>query len=251
MELGAFNRSFSMQHWLETDLGQTLVESEQKLLNDRLQACFGYRLLQLSFGDVSLYGCSRIGHCFSLAPSQLAGSHGAVAHYEALPLEQDSIDVVILHHVLEFSDNPHQVLREARRILVPNGKMFIFVLNPWSLFSLRCLASRLAGNKFWHRQYLSNRKLQDWLSLLELKPHSLNYGFHHFPVNSSRFLQKSHRFGQYAQRISMPFGGVYMIEATKEVNPLTPVRSRWQGWSRGFQGLGVAQPTMPVSNRVH
>ena len=38
-----------------------------------------------------------------------------------LPFESQSIDLVVLPHVLEFSDNPHQVLREVERILRPEG----------------------------------------------------------------------------------------------------------------------------------
>ena len=31
--------------------------------------------------------------------------------------------MVLLPHVLEFSENPHQVLREVERVLVPEGQV--------------------------------------------------------------------------------------------------------------------------------
>ena len=38
-----------------------------------------------------------------------------------LPIESNSIDLVLLPHILEFSANPHQILREVHRVLVPEG----------------------------------------------------------------------------------------------------------------------------------
>ena len=42
-----------------------------------------------------------------------------VADHGAIPLQSACADLVVLPHVLEFSSNPHQVLREVSRILMP------------------------------------------------------------------------------------------------------------------------------------
>jgi hypothetical protein len=58
------------------------------------------------------------------------------------------------------------VLREVERVLVPEGQVVIAGFNPLSLFGLR---RRLAGEATgypWHGQYLSLRRLKDWLALL-------------------------------------------------------------------------------------
>ena len=44
---------------------------------------------------------------------------------EELPLEHNSCDVVVLHHALDFAQSPHQVLREAARILRPGGHLIL------------------------------------------------------------------------------------------------------------------------------
>ena len=47
-----------------------------------------------------------------------------------LPLASQSMDLVVMPHVLEFSKDPHQILREAERVLMPEGQIIIAGFNP-------------------------------------------------------------------------------------------------------------------------
>ncbi|MBK6906226.1 MAG: methyltransferase domain-containing protein [Rhodocyclaceae bacterium] len=42
-----------------------------------------------------------------------------------LPFASNSIDLVVVPHTLEFDSNPHQVLREVERVLVPEGQVLV------------------------------------------------------------------------------------------------------------------------------
>ena len=54
----------------------------------------------------------------------------AVIHrYEELPFATHSIDLVVMPHILEFTEDPHQVLREVERVLVPEGHVVITGFN--------------------------------------------------------------------------------------------------------------------------
>ncbi|MCQ4062135.1 class I SAM-dependent methyltransferase, partial [Klebsiella pneumoniae] len=59
------------------------------------------------------------------------------AEFEELPFESQSLDMIVLPHVLEFSEDPHQLLREVERVLMPEGRVVITGFNPMSLWGLR------------------------------------------------------------------------------------------------------------------
>lgn len=52
-----------------------------------------------------------------------------IAAEQALPLPDESIDRLLLVHVLETSDRPRALLREAWRVLAPGGRMIAVVPN--------------------------------------------------------------------------------------------------------------------------
>ena len=57
---------------------------------------------------------------------------GALARPDALPLATDSVDALLLPHTLELHDNPHEVLREVARVLIPEGHVVVLGFNPVS-----------------------------------------------------------------------------------------------------------------------
>src|SRR5205085_2507192 len=77
---------------------------------------------------------NRINFRFSVA---LEPGAGVAADPLQLPLASQSVDLVALPHVLEFHPNPHEVLREAERVLMPEGQVVISGFNSLSLWRLR------------------------------------------------------------------------------------------------------------------
>jgi ArsR family transcriptional regulator len=55
----------------------------------------------------------------------------------ALPVERDAFDLVILHQVLHFLDDPARAIREAAQSLAPGGRMLIVDFAPHDLEFLR------------------------------------------------------------------------------------------------------------------
>lgn len=218
-------RWLALAEWLDGDLGARVVAEERALLDAKLPGLYGFHLLQLGLSDrVCLYESSMIRHKFALARSPHATGASGCAIPEQLPIEPDSVDVVLMHHVLEYSTQPHQVLREAARVVVPHGHLLILGFNPWSLFGLRAAASRRIAHPVWAGATLGTHRVKDWLTLLDFAVDDVQYRLHAPPIDHGPTLAKLARVDRAAARWSLPCGAVYLIHARKQVSPLTPVK---------------------------
>ena len=57
-----------------------------------------------------------------------------------IPIQTEMLSTMIVPHVLERHTMPHQVLREAHRVLIPEGHIILTGFNPVSVLGLqRCL----------------------------------------------------------------------------------------------------------------
>jgi ubiquinone/menaquinone biosynthesis C-methylase UbiE len=71
-----------------------------------------------------------------------------VCDLRELPFAANSIDLAVMPHVLESHDNPHQILREVERILIPDGQLVITGFNPLSLWGASTAVCPSAPNGF-------------------------------------------------------------------------------------------------------
>ena len=83
-----------------------------------------------------------------------------------LPIASDSVDLVILMHHLSNTSEPHAVLREAFRILIPEGKLIIIDFNPMSLWGLRHFFQSWLERVPFKGHYFTARRIDDWMRLL-------------------------------------------------------------------------------------
>lgn len=220
----------ALTSWYETPLGQHLWREERRLVDNALNRRFGYHLLQLGCADLVLHDASPIGHKFSFCPhAGLSERHQAVARGEAIPLASDSLDLVLLHHALDFSSHPHQLLREAARVLIAGGHLVIVGFNPLSTWGLRNRLHRgKEGNSPWSSARLGAARISDWLNLLEFHVDSVQYGVYVLPFNGERSIRWSAWLEPMATRFNWPLGAMYVITARKQVLPLTPIHLNWR-----------------------
>ena len=81
---------------------------------------------------------------------------------EALPLPNNSLDAMVLHHALEVSADARSGLREAARVLVPGGRLVICGFNPMSLWGLRRLYAQVSDDAFTGTHWVTAVRLLDW-----------------------------------------------------------------------------------------
>jgi SAM-dependent methyltransferase len=153
--------------WFDSPAAMTLLQREQTLLSSYLPTLFGYHMLQLGqlFTDQA-FQSSPIKHRFSMSLGSLQPAAGLAGLAEAWPFERESLDLVVMPHVLEFSSSPHSILREVDRCLIPEGHVLIFGFNPWSHWQLVRGVLRWRQPVPWRGHYISQGRLGDWLKLL-------------------------------------------------------------------------------------
>jgi SAM-dependent methyltransferase len=223
----------AMKGWETSPLGKAIFKQQQEQLDDLLAELFGYHLLEMSsFDRPHISAASRINHRFKLAP---------VADFGGRALSE--LDVVLLHHVLEYATNPHQILREANRVLISRGHLIIVGFQPWSLQGgYKLLAQWLSAGSVWRRSSLQASRIKDWLRLLDCEPVALMSGFHRMPVNHAGLLEKFSFWERLCQKIKSPFGGYYILLARKDVIAMTPIKPAWSKFNP-VAGLVMGKPT--------
>lgn len=195
----------ALLRWFDTPAGRALLAAERAACR-QLATAPGFRLVHLgvapAHGVADCFG----QHCrFSLAEVPGSGVD-AVVSFDALPLPSDTVDVVVLHHVLDFAPYPHGVLVEAARTLRPGGRLILIGFNPYSLVGVRkWLLSPLRKTTVWRHNSLRRARLVDWLALL---------GFAVAPRSAGN--RGCHARGATA----------YVIVATKRAVPLQPLSAR-------------------------
>ncbi|AUG99846.1 methyltransferase domain-containing protein [Prodigiosinella confusarubida] len=89
-----------------------------------------------------------------------------IATPSQLPFVEKSVDACLLAHILEYSSDPHSVLREVDRILINDGWIIISGFNPVSLVGLGKVVPGLRKRQPYCSRMFSQMRIMDWLSLL-------------------------------------------------------------------------------------
>src|ERR1043165_1122691 len=124
----------SLSGWLSTPQGAYVLGWELAQFDSAVEDVFGFRAVQVGLPEVDFLRQNRIPFRFSLALEPGAAIAGDPLQ---LPLASQSVDLIALPHVLEFHHNPHEVLREAERVLMPEGQIVISGFNTLSLWRAR------------------------------------------------------------------------------------------------------------------
>jgi len=137
-----------------------------------------------------------------------------------LPFSPEAFSTVVLPHVIERHELPHQVLREAHRVLMPEGHIVLTGFNPNSLIGLQRWLRPIAVCA---GRYYSVRRVIDWLQLLGFDVVGSSM-FHYAPLSHSKSLKNTFQFLESAGDRWLPMaGGGYMISARKREGSATMV----------------------------
>lgn len=225
----------AVARWLQSPLGQALLQREARVVEEALDGIFGEQCLQLGvWGEPrGFVRFARTQRCATIAhPDNVAHPDAATGfvtpdvwgQLHCLPVATDTIDVVLLPHTLEFSDRPHAILREVQRVLRSDGHVVILGFKPGGIWGLRRLFG--AGIPPGVENLISERRIADWLQLLDMRIHRQDRYFFRWPVSGNRSLT-SPDWERRGERWWPELAACYMLTAQKRLLALTPVKKPW------------------------
>ena len=196
---------------------------------------FGYYAFQMGLNQAPYLAANRMPHrkiagladAQGRAPVDAVGVHLLLdPHF--LPFQSNHLDLLVYPHALERCRNPQQAIREAERVLVPDGRLVITGLNPYSLKFVGKDILRLgrrpkapADGKTAARP-IAIWRLKEWLQLLGFEIESVQIGGDRHP----------YLFGERF------WGLAYGIVAVKKVPGMRLITAPWQKRQIGLGGLG-------------
>ncbi len=134
---------------------------------------------------------------------------------------------MVLPHILEFSPDPHQILREVERILIPEGQLIITGFNPYSTWGIKQKFNR-SGEFPWNGNYLSIARLSDWLQLLGFELDRGTLGCYAPPVTQRSWLQRWQHIEATSERWLNFSGAVYVLHAIKRTHGMRLITPNWK-----------------------
>lgn len=210
--------------WFDTPLGQHLLFREQRYFDDAVSDVFGFHAVQVGLPNIDFLRNSRIPlrvNCAVEPPSQVR------ADPMFLPFQSQSLDLLLLPHVLEFSANPHQVLREAERVLRPEGRLVLAGFNPRSLWGLARVAQGGERGYPWNGNFLNISRVKDWMVLLGLEVAGGSMCCYRPPINRENWLRRLRFMEPAGDRWWAMGGGVYFLQAVKRVVGMNIIQPQW------------------------
>jgi SAM-dependent methyltransferase len=164
--------------------------------------------------------------CIVITPAQMGAARwpasrlncSAAAEEDSLPLADVSIDRLLLIHGLEHAESARRMLREAWRVLRPEGRMIVAVPNrtsPWAY---------LERTPFGHGQPYTAAQLGRLLAGALFRIERRDMALMIPPLGLGRDLSTADLIERAGRRLTPQIGGVVLAEAVKDIAGIIPLK---------------------------
>ncbi len=138
-------------------------------------------------------------------------SSSALVDADQLPLRDGSVDRIILAHALEMARSPAELMGELWRVLSPGGRIIVIAPNRAGLWA------RMDVTPFGHGQPFSRGQLTGLMRQALFTPVHWGEALYVPPVRRRLLLKTAKGWDRFGRALGLPFAGVHVIEATKQV----------------------------------
>src|ERR687889_334247 len=128
-----------------------------------------------------------------------------------MPLPDASIDRILVVHALETVESPSELLHEMWRILTPGGRIIVVAPNR------RGVWARMDTTPFGYGQPYSRSQLKSLMRQTWFSPEGWAETLYMPPLTSRLLLQSAQAWEQVGAGFSLPFAGLHIVEATKQL----------------------------------
>ncbi|HRK24035.1 MAG TPA: methyltransferase domain-containing protein [Beijerinckiaceae bacterium] len=150
-------------------------------------------------------------------PTGMLSSVGLVDPLD-LPLRESVIDRLLVIHALEVSEDAHALMDECWRILAPGGHLIVVAPNRSGSWARR------DSTPFGHGQPYSRGQLTQLMRQSLFTPIHWTEALHIPPLRGSLSLSFAPAIERFGNTLNLPFAGVHIIEASKQLYRPVPAR---------------------------
>ena len=220
----------SCEAWFQSPLGEALLADQRACVSTHVSGLRGARQLHIAMSHrlVLATDTDFTQHIVATPYWRKGLPEGVVVcDPDELPFPSGTLDLVILHHTADFTAWPHQVLREATRVLRGGGQLLVLGFNPLSSWGVRRAVSRRHRGP-WGGRFLLRSRMEDWLNLLECSVERGGSYFFRLPLQGESLLERPSLLEYAGTRGLFPFGAYYCLLATKRVCAPIARRRAWR-----------------------
>jgi hypothetical protein len=157
----------------QTPQGKLLQLQEKNLLRRSITVSCKQTILQLGslgwendFIDCSLYYKYYI---LDMIDNEHTESIRVCANSYQLPIQSETVDLVLLPHLLEFDAHRFQTMREIERVMKPEANIIIINFNPLNIWVRMQILWDKKLSDSWRTHFITRSRILDWLKLLNFE----------------------------------------------------------------------------------
>lgn len=230
------------------------LEKEQQIVDDILSQQFGYFLLHFNRFNCLDTSTSKIPHQFGYS-RQLQFATDICGLANQLPIASESVDLLVMPHILGAVDHQGLLLAEAYRVLRNDGMFVLTEFNGWRVKSHRLwqelnkkvpqsinqpIAKKSIKKSLKQNIFKPKGSLSQLMSLQNRIFQVEQFGFEvvkkiSFPLiipsKDIGFKQQQwyHKFTTDSSGLAASVCLGYVLLLKKSVSELTPIKPRWSG----------------------